>query len=574
MERRFILLLLFLLQTGSALVFSSVKNEDARPEYDPFAHKFDYFFAEAVRQRLAGHPDQAADLLTECYYIDPQSAALAFEFSKVYALVDDEQNALRFAQRALLLEPDNFMYKAAVASNLLRNNDLDGAIGVYENMAEQRKDLDDIDYKLSNLYLQQRRPDKAVEVLNRLEKKNDINEFTSFRKAQIYSAMQDNRRARKELQRLSKKYPNNYDYKLALAQSFIYEGDMTQAQKVLDEVRVMDPHNESLFPTQTELYRAKGDSALADSMLTQAMLDSSLTLMQKTGYLQQYLATPNASIHTTETSLKRLLRQYPNDEMTHQTYVTLLMMQKKYDESLREFQEIVRINPQNVTAWASIIDIYEYKKDSVNAIRTCDSAQNIMPEEATFVYVKALYAYSHQKRDEAKGLFKKCIELSRPEQKASIKAEAEMLLGDIYATEQDYATAFGYYEDSYQSNPHNPLMLNNYAYFLAVRKEQLAKAEKMSGAALQYDPNNISFLDTYAWVFFVQENFVMAELYIKQAVDKGGADNEVIAEHYGDILSKIGKQEEAIQWWKKSYDMGNRSTLLEKKIKTGVYHEE
>jgi Tfp pilus assembly protein PilF len=84
-------------------------------------------------------------------------------------------------------------------------------------------------------------------------------------------------------------------------------------------------------------------------------------------------------------------------------------------------------------------------------------------------------------------------------------------------------------------------MLNNYAYFLAVRKEQLAKAEKMSGAALQYDPNNISFLDTYAWVFFVQENFVMAELYIKQAVDKGGADNEVIAEHYGDILSKIGK---------------------------------
>lgn len=572
---RIILLVFVFLQTWILVLSSSVRKESDRPEYDPVARKFDYFFDEAVHQRLAGHADQAADLLTECYYIDRGNAALAYEFSKVYALVDDEQNALRFAQMALSLEPDNFMYKAAVASNLLRNNDLSGAISVYENMTGQRSDMDDdIDYKLSNLYLQQKRPGKAIEVLNRIEKRNDINEITSFRKAQIYSAIQDNRKARKELQRLSRRYPNNYDYKLALAQSLLYEGNKRGAQKVLDEVRGKDPQNEMLLPTQMELYRAAGDSALADSILSQSMLDSALTLMQKSAYLQQYLTTQNASIHTTETCLKRLLQQYPNDETTHQTYVSLLMMQKKYDESLNEFREMTRINSQNVMAWVSIIEIYEYRHDTTSAMRVCDSAIAIMPEEATFIYLKALYVYGQHDKNRAKELLKKCVELSRPEQYANIKAESEMLLGDLYASEKNYTTAFEYYENSYQSNPHNPLLLNNYAYFLSLQKEQLEKAEKMSGTALQADPNNVSFLDTYGWIFFVQENYVMAELYIKQAIEKGGAGNDVVTEHYGDVLSKMGKGEEAILWWKKSFDMGNRTPLMEKKLKSGTYYEE
>ena len=45
-------------------------------------------------------------------------------------------------------------------------------------------------------------------------------------------------------------------------------------------------------------------------------------------------------------------------------------------------------------------------------------------------------------------------------------------------------------------------VMNNYAYYLAEQNMNLKEAEKMAKVVTEKDKENITFLDTYAWVLY------------------------------------------------------------------------
>ena len=96
-------------------------------------------------------------------------------------------------------------------------------------------------------------------------------------------------------------------------------------------------------------------------------------------------------------------------------------------------------------------------------------------------------------------------------------------------------------------------------------------AEKLILKALEYFPNNSTFLDTYGWVLFKKEDFLKAEIYINKAINKSLEDNGALLEHYGDVLFKLGKKEEAIILWKKAQKMKGVSKKIETKINEKKY---
>ncbi len=91
----------------------------------------------------------------------------------------------------------------------------------------------------------------------------------------------------------------------------------------------------------------------------------------------------------------------------------------------------------------------------------------------------------------------------------------------------------------------------------------------MSKKTIEKEPNNSTYLDTYAWILFQNEEYENALGYIGKAYINGGKDSAEINDHYGDILFKNGREEEAIQYWEKSKSLGKKSDELEKKISTG-----
>jgi tetratricopeptide (TPR) repeat protein len=109
--------------------------------------------------------------------------------------------------------------------------------------------------------------------------------------------------------------------------------------------------------------------------------------------------------------------------------------------------------------------------------------------------------------------------------------------------------------------------LNNYAYYLSLRKENLEKAEKLAKKTNELSPNNRNYMDTYAWVLFQQKKYIDAE-YLLETATKMGPPKADILEHYGDVLFKLNKVDAAVDQWNKAKQAGGNSDELLLKIKT------
>ena len=167
------------------------------------------------------------------------------------------------------------------------------------------------------------------------------------------------------------------------------------------------------------------------------------------------------------------------------------------------------------------------------------------------------------------------LELSGDNQ--PMRSQFYSFLGDCYYALDRAETAFLMYEEVLKINPNDALVLNNYAYYLALRKENLSKAEQMSAQAVKLDPNNATALDTYAWVLYVRGNYSQARFYMKLCLEKVTEPSGVYFDHYGDILYKYGSKSEAWDMWKKALELGlddeEALEILKQKVETGILPE-
>jgi len=129
------------------------------------------------------------------------------------------------------------------------------------------------------------------------------------------------------------------------------------------------------------------------------------------------------------------------------------------------------------------------------------------------------------------------------------------------------------YEKALTYNADNAFTLNNYAYYLSLRGEQLEKAAKMSKRSNDLQPNNASFEDTYAWILFKQKNYPQAKIWMEKALADDKTNSNVKSEHYGDIMFHLGDVDAALENWKKAKANGDNSPLLERKINEKKYIE-
>jgi predicted negative regulator of RcsB-dependent stress response len=93
----------------------------------------------------------------------------------------------------------------------------------------------------------------------------------------------------------------------------------------------------------------------------------------------------------------------------------------------------------------------------------------------------------------------------------------------------------------------------------------LERAESLSGRLVKAQPKNGTFLDTHAWVLFTREKYTEALRFIELAVGSGEA-NAVHLEHYGDILFRLGRTDDAVRQWEKALSMNSQNEVLRKKI--------
>jgi len=150
-------------------------------------------------------------------------------------------------------------------------------------------------------------------------------------------------------------------------------------------------------------------------------------------------------------------------------------------------------------------------------------------------------------------------------------------LGDIYNSLKMYKASDAAYMEAIRLDSTNVTAMNNLAYYLSLRKERLDEATKYAAKATDLQPNNGTFEDTYAWVLFADGKYDEALVWIQKALKNTNPQTSVLLEHYGDILFKLGKTNDAVKQWtlalEKGVDSDDNKLKLKKKIDTKSYVE-
>lgn len=138
-------------------------------------------------------------------------------------------------------------------------------------------------------------------------------------------------------------------------------------------------------------------------------------------------------------------------------------------------------------------------------------------------------------------------------------------LGDVYNELREYQKSDEAYEAALELDPLNFTVLNNYSYYLSLRGENLEKARKMSTTLIRNNPDNNTYLDTYAWVHYALGDYEEANRVFEKII-ASGVDEGVYYDHYGDTLYKLGKQNEAVKQWIKARELDKSIENIDQKI--------
>ena len=95
----------------------------------------------------------------------------------------------------------------------------------------------------------------------------------------------------------------------------------------------------------------------------------------------------------------------------------------------------------------------------------------------------------------------------------------------------------------------------------------------MSARAIALEPNNATYIDTYAWILHRLGRNEEAKQYMRQALTLSSQRDASLLAHYGDILWALGEEFMAETYWQKAVERGYDKDEMETHIQT-IKHSE
>ena len=538
---------------------------------------YDDFFLEAMVQRQKGNNDAAFDLLRHCVEINPQASEAYFFLAQYYTAMKDSEKAMEMVTRATELSPDNVTYMETLMQAYINKKDYAEATKVGERLYDQHKDREDVLELLFHLYQQQQDYTQAIGILNRLETINGKSERLAYAKSEIYSRMGDKEAAIAEMKGLAERYPNDLNYLGMYGDMLMMNNETEKALDIYGRILSEEPDNTRAHISMLSYYREAGDSTAAETTLKQLLQNPTVETEQKIYLLRQEIAH-NEEMGGDSTKILNLfsdLLAKPQQDGDLATLCAAYMNLKEmpHDSIARVLKQVLAVEPDNAAARLQLV-AYAWEKDDNDAIITlCQDARQYNPDEMAFYYYQGMAYYRKKDTASALSTFQNGIGVINEDSSPDIVSDFYAVMGDLLHQKGLTRQAFEAYDSCLQWKDDNIMCMNNYAYFLSERGEQLEKAEQMSYKTVKAEPKNATYLDTYAWILFMQKRYAEAKIYIDQALQnrEESQDNSVILEHAGDIYIMNKDADKAIDYWKQAQQTRSNDKTLAKKIKTKKY---
>jgi tetratricopeptide (TPR) repeat protein len=389
--------------------------------------------------------------------------------------------------------------------------------------------------------------------------------------------------------------PDNTDAKRGLAAALTASGQIDAAAKINAEILSSDPQDPQALLSEAKIQRDKGNFDQALTMLKKAQAIVPAGQDEEILYIEAQVYDSLGRLDDAANTLKQLIAssaspdgKYSGGAQTNRSlFLDLLAsiqrQQGDTDGAIATYKQMADLGADFPSrALDEEVDTYREAHQYAKALKiSADAAQaqpashdaqlryamqladsgkvddavklaksqlNGTPEDIDVYFDLAdIYARARRWKDAVVAFDKTESMATKPEEKLRVYYAR----GDAENREKLYDQAEADFRKGLAIDSNFSSIQNDLGYMYAERGIKLDEAVAMLKKAVAADPANYAYLDSLAWAYFKQGQYVLAEDYERKAVSRMSSDPTVL-DHLGEIEAKNGKLQQAIVDWQKS----------------------
>ena len=550
------------------------KKEDEKENNIKNKQIFDSHFFTALKAKTLEDFDVALKYFEKCIKLNHKIAIPFYEAALINARNGSYDLAIEQIETAVKLDIKNRWYALSYAEILFSNQDFTNSAIQYKNLITLEPGNEELYFMLAETYIYANDFRKAIGVYDDLEKHKGVDKMLSMQKHKLYREINDMKGAIKELESILNYFPQDIEAMEILSELYLLNDEKEKAFSLFKKIAIIAPNNGRVHLTLADYYRENGDNESSFEELKLAFMSSRLNIDTKVRILVSYyqLLEINKEIKEQAYILSELMiATHPDDLKARAVYADILYTDNKFQEAKEQYLIVLEEDKNKSQVWSQVLFIQAEQSDFKGMLSTSAEALEYFPADPLFYYFNGVSNKWFKNNEDAINSLEMGIEFIVENE--NLLLEFYSSLADVYHSTKQHKLSDEYYEKALEIDPNNVLVLNNYAYYLSVRKKDLEKAKKMSFLCNDLENNNGTYQDTYAWILYKLKDYQSAKEWMLKSLKNGGDKSAVVVEHYGDILFKLGDINNAINQWKIAKELGEGSKKLDQKIEEGKLYE-
>ena len=535
---------------------------------------FDIHFFNAIKAKSLGDNEQALKHFDKCIKIDQKNPISFYESAIINSENGNYEIAIEQIKIALKLDPQNRWYLLLYANTLFSKQDFYNSATQYKKLLTLEPENQEIYFKLSDAYIYANDFKKAITVYNEIEKKRGFDKTLSIQKNRLYRQLNDIKGAITELKNVLNVFPDDVEVMEILCELYFLNDEKEKAFELFKRLSIIRPQNGRIHLTLADYYRENGEYEESYNELKLAFKSTELDIDTKIRILISYyqLIPNDKEIRNQAFELANILIEtHPKNLKSRAVFADILYIDNEYQKAKEQYLIILEQDKSKNEIWNQVLFIQAEQNDFEGMLKTSYEALEFFPAEPLLYYFNGISNKWFKNYDSAIKSLELGSEFIVENQKLTIEFYSN--LADLYHSKEEYNLSDEYFEKVLDIDSNNVLVLNNYAYYLSLRRKKLEKAKEMSFTCNELERDNGTYQDTYAWVLYQLKEYVEAEKWLLKALSNGGNTSAVVVEHYGDILYKLDKKSEALKAWKQAKELGTASKFLNQKIEDRKLYE-
>lgn len=563
MRKEVILALILLSAAGcSKRMVSAPAEKERRPD-----NRYDYILAEALRQKYVGDVSEAATLFEKCIELDKSRAVPYFELAQMYSSAGISGKSMYYASKAARLEPGNYWYQLAAGSLFTQYELKDSALVYFTRALKADRNAVEINGILAGLYSEKGDAVRADSLFRAMDSMGALTPDMSLMMISGLLSRNEYDEAARRTRSLLGQYPDETRFKALLADIYYEQGLREKSDSIYTDIIEKNPDDieSQLLYLISQVYRKEysGISGFLNNVFRSDILERERKIA-----VAQRLAGDSAYIGNNAESLLESLvileESYPGDEEILSLRPGVYEAAGMTDLAIKRYEEILSDVRPGFWFRERLMILYagkeEYRKlYNIASAYSRDNNRSILGK----IYY-ALAAMELKEYGIADAELNKALILAGNNDQ--LKVQVMSMMGDLKYRMKDYETSYSYYEEALKISPDDPLLLNNYAYFLAEGDRDLKKALKMAEKVMETEGDNPTYIDTYAWVLYKLGRYREALKEMQRIFDNGQERDPELLEHMGYIKKAMGKCDEAVVYWRESLDKDSSKSYLKEEI--------